>query len=93
LLTFTLLLPEFDTPLLDDEVPPFAVALPPEALAELLEPDVAFAPDVLLLVLVAVLGVVAGAVGSASQMNVSPLSTTTWPEPSPVPLPTVPVGT
>jgi hypothetical protein len=76
-----------------EALPPVAVlvALPPVAeefdaeFAALLEAEVA------LLVLVGVVGVVV--VGKVSHSNVSPLSTTTWPEPSPVPLPTVPVGT
>jgi hypothetical protein len=66
LLTFTLLLPEFETPLLD-------VALPPEALADDVEPDVALAPEVLLLVVV--LGVVVGVVGVGTQINAMPSTT------------------
>jgi hypothetical protein len=71
-----LLLPELLTPLLEVDDPPFAVLdeFPPVALA----PDVELllAPDVELEALVALGGVVT-AVGKASQMNVSPASTTT----------------
>jgi hypothetical protein len=59
-------------------------AFPPVALL--------FAALVAVLVLLEVVGVV-DVVGNVSHSKVSPLSTTTWPEPSPVPLPTVPVGT
>ena len=60
--------------------PPVAVAL-------------AFPPVALLLEVLVALGGLVVAVGNTSQMKVRPLSTTTCPEPSPVPLPTVPVGT
>jgi hypothetical protein len=66
--------------------PDFDVALPPVA--------VELAPDVLVLddELVGLEGSV-GVVGGASHSNVRPLSTTTLPGASPVPVPLVPVGT
>jgi hypothetical protein len=73
-----------------EALPPVAVlvALPPVAEELLVEFAALLEAEVALLVLVGVV-----VVGKVSHSNVSPLSTTTWPEPSPVPLPTVPVGT
>jgi hypothetical protein len=62
--------------------------LPPVAFEEEVEPEFALLVELLLLV-VGVLGVA----GGVWHWKVKPLSTTTFPGASPVPVPTVPVGT
>ena len=71
----TVELPELLTPLLDDELPPVALLLPPVAFAP--DVDVDVAPEVLLDVLVfeVVLGVVVGVVGVGTQINAMPSTT------------------
>jgi hypothetical protein len=76
-------LPELLTPDVD-------IALPPVAFEEEVEPEFALLDELLLLVVALGGGVVEGGVW---HWNVKPLSTTTFPGASPVPVPTVPVGT
>ena len=84
------LLPLLLTPDEELELPPVAVldALPPVALLVLFDAEVA-----LFVFVFTAPGGALVAVGNVSQMKVRPLSTTTCPGPSPVPLPNVPLGT
>jgi hypothetical protein len=67
----TVELPELLTPLLDDELPPVALLLPPVAFAP--DVDVDVAPEVLLDVLDVVLGVVGGVTGTTLHSYRAPL--------------------